>query len=133
MTKAEQVIELIAKDGISMRKACDEIGITPWSFLRAVEKENLAQHYARSMGVRADIMFEEMLEIADTPVDEMIRTESDEGMTVTTKDALQHRRLQVDTRKWILSRMNPAKYGDKIETTINTQKKLPDWMTEGDE
>ena len=29
--------------------------------------------------------------------------------------AVQQARIQVDARKWILSKMNPKKYGDKIE------------------
>jgi hypothetical protein len=31
---------------------------------------------------------------------------------------IEHRRLQVDARKWILARMDPKKYGDKIEQTV---------------
>jgi hypothetical protein len=26
-----------------------------------------------------------------------------------------HRKLRVDARKWVVSKMNPKKYGDKVE------------------
>ena len=31
---------------------------------------------------------------------------------------LQHRRLQVDARKWYASKLAPKKYGEKVETTL---------------
>jgi hypothetical protein len=54
-----------------------------------------------------------------------------EGETVTTKeiedgvpeittkreDMLGHRRLLIDTLKWNMSRMNPKRYGEKLDVT----------------
>lgn len=31
----------------------------------------------------------------------------------------------MDARKWMLSKMNPKKYGDKIENTIRGDKESP--------
>jgi hypothetical protein len=33
---------------------------------------------------------------------------------------LGHRRLQIDARKWMLGKLNPKKYGDKLEVDQNT-------------
>lgn len=75
--------------------------------------------YERARDIRADKIFEEMLVIADTPKTGTItKLGGANGMEVTETDMIQHRRLQVETRKWILGRMKPKKYGDKIETTI---------------
>jgi len=129
VSKEQKVIALIGEEGISLRKSCEIVGVKVATFLLHVERDGLGEHYARAMKARADMMFEEMLEIADTPVQEKIEVVGDEFSSITTKDALQHRKLQVDTRKWILSRMNPQKYGDRVEQVITTGKSLPPWVT----
>ena len=65
---------------------------------------------------------EEMLAIADTPVLGVKIKTNEKGETETVEgDMIEHRRLQVDSRKWMLSKMLPKKYGDKIETTVQGQ------------
>lgn len=134
MSKAEQVIELICEQSISMRKACDEIGISPWSFLRAVDNEQLAQQYAHAMEARADNLFDEMLEISDETEEGTVIETDTHGNTKEKKgDMTAHRKLRIDTRKWVVSRMNPKKYGDRVEQVITSGKKLPELMQDGDE
>jgi hypothetical protein len=75
--------------------------------------------YERAKDIRADKIFEEMLIIADTPqLGKTTKSGGTAGPEVIESDMIQHRRLQVDVRKWILGRMKPKKYGDKMETTI---------------
>ena len=52
-------------------------------------------------------MAAETLAIADEPVGS-----TDSG--ATDSGAVQKQRLQVDTRKWLLSKLAPKRYGDKI-------------------
>lgn len=80
--------------------------------------QNFLDDYERAREIRADHLFEKMLDIANTPELGEIRKINDDGIEITQSDMIQHRRLQVDTHKWVLSRMKPKKYGDKIETTI---------------
>ena len=77
---------------------------------------DLSARYARAREVRADVIFDELLHIADTPREGVIITEKADG-TIETKraDMIEHRRLQVDARKWALSKMMPKKYGDKLD------------------
>ena len=35
---------------------------------------------------------------------------------------LGHRRLQVDARKWMLGKLNPKKYGEKLDVTSDGEK-----------
>ena len=128
--KAEKVLELIGEQAISMKKACDEVGITPWQFLDYIEKYSLTQHYVRARESRADIIFDQMLEIANEKQGVIVDEDGNERLDSGFQ---QRQRLKVDALKWTLSRMNPKKYGDKIETTVHTGKSLPDWMSEGDE
>ena len=130
MTKAEQVIELIANEGVSLIKACKKVGYTHGAFLAEIKREGLIDDYVRAREARADMMFEEMEEIANEKVGESV----DDNGNIRLDSGWQTRqKLRIDTLKWILSRMNPKKYGDRIETVITEGKRLPEWMKEGDE
>lgn len=54
-------------------------------------------------------------------------TDQDVGTTLEGKKdwmAVQKQRLQVDTRKWLLSKLAPQKYGDKLELTGDPDRPL---------
>lgn len=73
-----------------------------------------ADQYARACQARADADAEEMREIADTPLVGEEITEGPDGTTIKRGDMLGHRKLQIDTRKWLAARMAPKKYGERI-------------------
>ncbi len=88
--------------------------------------------HARSMGL--DSQAEEIIEIADTcRIGEKRKiiegTRDKEGnigpdqVEVTTGDMIERARLQVDARKWLLSKMRPDKYGDR--TVLAGDKENP--------
>ena len=70
----------------------------------ATNKNGLAERYAQAREVRADRIAGEIFDIAD-------------GCATDTPAEVQKARLQVDARKWYLSKILPEKYGDsqKIE------------------
>ena len=71
-----------------------------------------ALHYARACEKRADSIFDEILEIADETSNDTIITERGE---IQNSEWIARSRLKVDARKWMLGKMNPKKYGDKIQ------------------
>lgn len=80
------------------------------------QDDNLSKHYARACEVRADLMFEEMFEIADDSTnDYMLRKIGNDEVEVENKEVIARSRLRIDTRKWALSKMNPKKYGDALK------------------
>jgi len=81
------------------------------------EDENKSNQYARATIERAELMFEDMIDIADKSPE---RTATKFGTMVDSGD-VQNRRLKVDTRKWALSKMMPKKYGN-----------MPDQKDDGD-
>ena len=108
--------------GESLRKILKEDSMpSSRTFFKWVDlDEEKVKQYARACELRADILFEEMIEIADTPIEGVVIETDDNGRTKEKKgDMLGHRRLQIDARKWILSKMNPKKYGDKLEIDQN--------------
>lgn len=77
------------------------------------EDEVRLKQYARAASIRADIIFDEIKDISDSTDDDEITL--DDGKVVTNHHVINRDRLRVDSRKWMLSKMNPKKYGDKIE------------------
>jgi hypothetical protein len=115
----DKICEQLA-DGMSLRAVCRQDGMPSiWSFLREVEADPaLAQQYVRAKESGIEAMAADTLHIANTPQLGVIKTIKPDG-TVEEKhaDMIEHRRLQVDTRKWLLSKLAPKKYGDKVQHT----------------
>lgn len=114
--KADAVCAELAQ-GRSLRSVCKDDDMpsmtTVFKWLR--EREDFAQQYARAKDECADALVEEMLDIADTPLEGVRTKTSEDGVEETREDMLGHRRLQVDTRKWIASKLKPKKYGERTQ------------------
>ena len=63
------------------------------------------------------IIFEEALDIADSFDKDVIIDK--EGNEIINHNVINRDRLRVDTRKWFLSKLNPKKYGEKLEIESN--------------
>jgi len=71
-----------------------------------------AAQYARAREAQADLMGEEILDIADDSRNDSFVDE--DGQTHVNFDHIQRSRLRVDARKWLMGKMAPKKYGDKL-------------------
>lgn len=115
-------------NGRSLRDVCrdDDMPEITKFYRRLHADPELAQQYARATSVRADMMFDEMFEIADnTEIGEKRKIDADGAVEITEGDMIEHRRLKIDTRKWALARMNPRKYGDKTLIGSDPENPLP--------
>lgn len=85
---------------------------------------NRAKQYARATELRADAIFEDIIEIADSKENDIIETP--DGKEIINHNVINRDRLRVDTRKWYLSKLNPKKYGDtsSLELTGKDGKDL---------
>lgn len=72
--------------------------------------------YARAMEMRTEYMADEMLEIADDGRNDWVERENDGGGTTRVVDYehIARSRLRVDARKWLMAKMMPKKYGDRV-------------------
>ena len=104
-------------DGKSLRAICDEADMphkaTIFRWLSAEQHKDFCKQYARARDVQADVIFDEMLDIADTPVVGLKTTSKPTGVETVEGDMIDHRRLQIETRKWLIGKMAPKKYGEK--------------------
>jgi len=113
--------------GESLKAICrdENMPVASTVFLWLGKHSHFSDQYARATQARADAFAEEIIEIADTPL-EGVRVEEGADYSKTIReDMLGHRRLQVDTRKWLMARMAPKKYGDKIEQTHRGDAEAP--------
>lgn len=58
-------------------------------------------------------MAEDIIDISDESSRDFIETE--DGRMIPNTEAIQRSKLRVDTRKWLMAKMKPKKYGDKME------------------
>ena len=80
-----------------------------------VDKE-FSDNYVKARQMQADLKFEEMEEISDEAFNDIIGDDKSDSARINA------RKLQVDTKKWILSKMLPKKYGDKLDLTSGGDK-----------
>lgn len=103
-------------DGKSVSEVCRAGKISRyWFYQDLLADADFANNYARADAMRADAEFDKMLAIADTPeIGEKRKINADGTIETTEGDMIEHRRLQIETRKWVLGKMNARKYGDKL-------------------
>ena len=107
------ICEDVVNNKMSFNKAIDKSNITFNTFyvwLRDNESFQKKYNYARDM--RSDVLFEEIIEIADTTENGVKIKDTPKGLITETGDMTDHRRLKIDARKWVVARMNPKKYGN---------------------
>lgn len=102
-------------EGESLRSICRDESMPALStvFLWVAKHSEFSEQYRLAMASRADAMFEDMIDIADDGRNDYIV--NGEGEERFNTEHVQRSRLRLDTRKWMLARMLPKKYGDKIE------------------
>lgn len=120
---ADKICKMIA-EGQSVRSICSKKDmISMQTFFRwRRENEEFREQYARACEERSYRYAEEIIEIADDATNDYMEQhdESDEltGYKLNGEN-IQRSRLRIDTRKWLMSKLNPKVYGDKLDMTTN--------------
>jgi hypothetical protein len=118
---ATEICERLAS-GESLRSICndetmpDERRVREWASDPA---HPISPRYARAREVGYMRMADELLEISDDATkDFMTVSRNGEEVEVVNAEHIQRARLRVDTRKWLLSKMLPKVFGDKITNEV---------------
>lgn len=83
------------------------------------EDADIAHQYACAKEAQADWMAEEMIEIADVSrVGKKTTIKSNGDTEEVTSDMVDRARLQVETRKWLMGKLRPKKYGDTSKLQV---------------
>ena len=117
---ADEICGLMA-EGESLRAICRRDGMPNVSTVLRWQGKHpeFAVQYAAAAEARMQHLFDEMREIADDSSKDWVNKPDGKGGTIRAFDHehVQRAKLRVDTLKWALSRMDPGRFGDKIETT----------------
>jgi len=119
---AETICEKIAS-GISLKDVCKTEGFPDEKTVRiwALTREDFRPMYIRAREERAERWADEIVEIADHARNDYMEREFGK---VVDHEHINRSRLRIDTRKWLMSRILPGKYGDKIELAGNRDNPL---------
>lgn len=85
-----------------------------YKWLADPDKKEFVEMYTRAREDQADMMANNILKIADESQHDTIVTEKGE---IPNNEWINRSRLRVDARKWLLAKLQPRKYGDKIDVT----------------
>ena len=117
MITEEQLSEICNQlaEGKSLRAVCRELELKESSVRYWLNKsEEAFAQYAHARELQADVLFDEILAIAD-------------GKHEDGKTDVQERRLQIDARKWMAGKLR-GKYSDKLvvesESTVTVKHDL---------
>jgi hypothetical protein len=116
---ATDICDRIAS-GLSLREICraDDMpeAKTVYRWLADGQHPEFRQQYARAREIQSELMAEEILEIADDARNDWMerQSKSGESFTVVDHDHVSRSKLRVDARKWMLSKVLPKKYGDRV-------------------
>jgi len=124
-TKFNYICSEIEFKGYSLRKVLlqDE---TPdaVTFYKWLDKdEDKIKRYVRATKGRADIVFEEILDIADDKSEDIIY--SNEGKEIFNKEFAARSRIKIDARKWMIGKMHPKKYADSMKLDLDITQIKP--------
>ena len=100
----EGLVKICKDDHLPARQT-----VISWLF----KHKEFADRYAQAREAQADYLLEELLDIADN-------TEGDtytdaKGNVRIDHENINRSRLRVDTRKWVITKLAPKKYGDRVE------------------
>lgn len=122
--KADELCNYLSQ-GESLRTVCKRknmpSGATVFKWMR--ENEDFLKQYEKAKQESSDAMAEDVLDIADEKGEnETIVNDNGEVVSVPFKEDVQRSRLRVDTRKWLMAKMKPKKYGDSLDLTSKGDK-----------
>ncbi|WP_208863870.1 hypothetical protein [Roseomonas gilardii] len=114
-------------EGESLKRVCGDEGMPARSTVQLWiinDTSGFSGMYARAREAQAHAWADEILDVAeDGSNDWMERTGKDDAPGyVLNGEHVQRSRLRVDTRKWLMSKMLPKVYGEKLEVEATVKQ-----------
>jgi hypothetical protein len=112
----QAIIDAISS-GLSLSSAVKLEGMPTWSTVQVKIRtdEKYRELYDTAIQSRADYLAEQILELADSDMPD--------GLFGPGASAwVQQKRLQVDARKWVASKLKPRVYGDRLDVSVSDNR-----------
>jgi hypothetical protein len=122
---ADELCALIA-DGKSIRQITELPGMPS---RRAVQywmsrHPDFREKYECAMMLLAEFWAHEIIEIADDSGGDYVT--NGDGRQALDHDNINRARLKVDARKWLLSKILPKRYGDRVHADVTVRRDMRD-------
>lgn len=107
--------------GDTVRAACAKIGINEgcfrgWAYR---DEDGLHSRYIQARKAQMNAMADDILSIADdTSADQIV---DGDGKVRVNHENINRSRLKVDTRKWLMSKLDPRTYGERLDLNSTVQ------------
>jgi len=100
-------------DGQTLREICRDEAMPARSTIHLwlLQHEAFSDQYARARDIQVDGWADEIMEISDDGSNDW--QEREHGPSLNGEH-VQRSKLRVDTRKWLMGKAAPKKYGDKV-------------------
>lgn len=122
--KRKEIVKNVCSDietGLSLRKALEKIKLPAKTFYEWIDGDEVkSKQYARACEIRAENIFEDIIDIADDSSQDLLGVD-EYGNRIENREFVNRSKLRVDARKWMLSKMMPKKYGEKLDIDHTTQ------------
>lgn len=115
---AAKICEAIAAGG-TIRQVCapEDMPAPSTVYLEIVRNEVFSEQYRIAREAQTARWEDELLEIADDGSNDWMERRREDGSTQLVGDYehMARSKLRVDTRKWIMSKRLPKKYGERVQ------------------
>lgn len=132
---ADRICQRIS-EGESLRSVCRDVDMpsvsTVMRWLQAIP--SFRPQYRRAREALVEVWADELVDIADDSTHDTVTRTTPQGREYEAVDHenIQRAKLRVDTRKWMMSKMLPRQYGDRVDLDVHGridhehQHRLPD-------
>jgi hypothetical protein len=131
--KAAEILERLAS-GQTLRSICRDEHMPPSSTVRwwvVDDVENFAARYAHAREMGMDELGDEIVEISDETSNDTV-TDADGNYRANT-EWISRSKLRVDSRKFLMSKIAPKRYGDKLDVAVSGEVSIASAMAEARE
>ena len=114
----DEILQQMAQ-GMTLREICKQPGMPAPSTVRywvVKDVDGIAERYARARDAQALHWADEILATADDGSNDWMQIQTEKGnvKTVLDREHVQRSALRIDARKWLLAKLHPQLFGERI-------------------
>lgn len=128
---AGQICDRISSSDLGIRAIAKEFNLNPDTIFAWIYRHpRFSERYARAKETQQEFLAEQILDIADDGSnDYMTIRKGDETYNVEDREVTTRSKLRVETRKWLMSKLAPKKFGEKATVDLNVTDNLADRLS----